>query len=307
MNQTNFPKPKLEDLVQQYPALFDGTLGTIKGVTAKLVIKENVTPQYFKPRPVPHALRDKVAAELSRLEKEGVLKKVESSDRATPIVPVLKPDGTVRICGDLKLTLNQYLDIPEYPMPTPEDLFTKLNGGDNFTKLELSNAYQQVVLDEESQPYVTMTTHLGLYRYTRLPFGIAAAPASFQQIMNKLLNGLSQTGGILDDLIVTGVDEAQHVSYLHKTLSKLERCGVKHKKSKCGIMQPQIEYFAFILDRNGIHPSPAKVKAILEVQEPQNKTELQSFLGLVNYYRKFIPNMSTLASPLNKLLAKDTP
>ena len=149
-----------------------------------------------------------MAAELSRLEKEGVLKKVESSDWATPIVPVLKPDGTVRICGDFKLTLNQYLDVPEYPMPTPEELFTKLNGGDKFTKLDLSNTYQEVVLDKESQPYVTITTHLGLYRYTRLPFGIAAAPAIFQQIIDKLPNGLNKTRDILDDLIVTGVDSA---------------------------------------------------------------------------------------------------
>ena len=105
-------------------------------------------------------------------------------------MPVLKPDGTVRICGDFKLTLNQYLDVPEYPMPTPEELFSKLNGGDKFTKLYLSNAYQQVVLDEESQPYVTITTHLGLYRYTRLPLGIAAPPAIFQQIMDKLLESM---------------------------------------------------------------------------------------------------------------------
>ena len=84
-------------------------------------------------------------------------------------------------------------------MPTPEELFTKLNGGDRFTKLNLSNAYQQVVLDEESQPYVTISTHLALYRYTRLPFGIVAAPAIVQQIIDELLNGLSETGSILDD------------------------------------------------------------------------------------------------------------
>lgn len=152
-------------------------------------------PQYFKPRPVPYALKDKVAAELSRLEREGVLKKVESSDWATLIVPVLKPDGSVRICGDFKVTLRPYLDVPEYPMPTPEELFTKLNGGELFTKLDLSNAYQQVLLHEESQPCVTITTHLGLYQYTRLPFGVAAAPSLFQQIMDKLLDGLSHTGG----------------------------------------------------------------------------------------------------------------
>ena len=101
------------------------------------MVEENATPQYFKPRPLTYALRYKVAAELSRLEKEGVLKKVESFDWAIPLVPVRKPDGTVRICGDFKLTLNQYLDVPEYPMLTPEELFTKLNGGDKFTKLDL--------------------------------------------------------------------------------------------------------------------------------------------------------------------------
>ena len=114
IQQANPPKPKLEDIVQQFPKLFDGKLGTIKGFTAELKVKENAPPQYFKPRTVPFALRDKVEAEIQRLEKEGVLRKVESSDWATPILPVLKPDGTVRICGDFKVTLNQYLDVPEY-------------------------------------------------------------------------------------------------------------------------------------------------------------------------------------------------
>ena len=99
-------------------------------------------------------------------------------------------------------------------MPTSEELFTKSNGGELFTKLDLSHAYQQVVLDEKPQPYVTITTHLGLYRYTRLPFGVAAAPAIFQQIIDKMLDGLSQTGGILDDLIVTGENDEQHARNL---------------------------------------------------------------------------------------------
>ena len=155
-----------------------------------------------------------------------------------PIVPVLKPDGTVRICGDFKLTINPYLDVPEYPMPTPEELFTKLKGGELFTKLDLSHAYQQVVLDDKSQPYVTINTHLGLYRYTRLPFGVAAAPAIFQQIIDKMLDGLTQTGGILDDSIVTGQSDAQHIKNLHHTLKKFEERGGKFKISKCAIMQP---------------------------------------------------------------------
>ena len=180
--------------------MFDGKLCTITGFTAELRVKENATPQYFKSRPVPYALREKEESELKRLVKEGVLKKVESSDWG----PVLKPDGAVRICGDFKITINPYLDVPEYPMPTPEELFTKLNGGELLTKLDLSHAYQQVVLDEKSQPYFTINTHLGLYWYTRLPTGVAAAPEIFQQIIDKMLDGLIQTGGTLDDLIVTG-------------------------------------------------------------------------------------------------------
>ncbi|XP_022799774.1 uncharacterized protein K02A2.6-like [Stylophora pistillata] len=152
--------------------------------------------------------------ELKRLVNEGLLKKVESSDWATPIVSVLKPDGT------------------------------------------------QVVLDEKSQPYVTINTHLGLYRYTRLPFGVAAAPAIFQQIIDKMLDGLTQTGGILDDLIVTGQSDEQHIKNLHHTLKKFEECGAKFKVSKCAIMQPKLEYFAFVLDREGIHLSQAEVQAV---------------------------------------------
>ena len=120
-------------------------------------------PQFFKPRPVPFALKEKIAEELRRLEKIGVLEKVDFSDWATPIVPVLKPDGSVRICGDYKITINPALDVPEHPMPTADDLFTQLNGGEKFTKLDLSSAYQQVLLDEELRQYVTINTHLGLY------------------------------------------------------------------------------------------------------------------------------------------------
>ena len=122
-----------------------------------------------------------------------------------------------------------------------------------------------------------------------------------------MLDGLSQTGEILDDLIVTGKNDEQHARNLYQTLKKFEESGAKFKKSKCVIVQPKFEYFAFVLDRHGIHPSPAKVQAILEVCDPQNRSDLQSFLGLVNYYRKFIPKLSTLVSELNQLLSKDTP
>ena len=299
------PVDKLDQLRTKYLSLFDGNLGTIKGVTAHLKIKENAVPQFFKPRPVPFALKEKIAE--GRLEKIGVLEKVEFSDWTTPIVHVLKPDGSVRICRDYKVTINPALDVPEHPLPTADDLFTQLNGGEKFTKLDLSSAYQQVLLDEESRQYVTINTHLGLYRYTRLPFGVASSPAIFQKIMDSVMSGLQGVGGILDDLIITGSNDERHLSNLESAFERISVMGIKLKKEKCVFMKPTVEYFAFVVDRDGIHPSLRKVQAIHEVQVPENPTELKSFLGMVDYYRRFIPNMATLAHPLNGLLEENIP
>lgn len=298
---------KLDSLRTKYSSLFDGNLGTIKGVTAHLKLNENAVPQFFKPRPVPFALKEKIADELRRLEKIGVLENVDFSDWVTPIVPVLKPDGSVRICGDYKVTINPVLDVPEHPMPTADDLFTQLNGGEKFTKLDLSSAYQQVLLDEESRQYVTINTHLGLFRYTRLPFGVASSPAIFQKIMDSVITGLHGVGGILDDLIITGSNDEAHFRNLEGALERMSSMGIKLKKEKCVFMEPSVEYFAFVVDRDGIHPSPRKVQAIQEVPVPENPTELKSFLGLINYYRRFIPDMATLAQPLNRLLVENIP
>ena len=235
----------IEDLTTKYAPLFDGGLGTIKGVTAHLKLKANATPKFFKPRPVPFALKEKIAEELKRLERLGVLEKVEFYDWASPIVPVFKPDGTVRICGDYKVTINPELDEPEYPMPTAEELFTQLNGGEKFSKLDLSSAYQQVLLDEESKQYVTSNTHLGLFRDTRLRFGVAASPAIFKQTMDSIMGGLNGVGGILDDLIVTGSNDEEHFRNLESTLKRLHSMGVKLKQSKCVFMKPLLTVFLF--------------------------------------------------------------
>ena len=112
------------------------------------------------------------------------------SEWAAPIVAVPKKDGKFRICGDYKVTVNQALEIDQYPLPKPEDLFATLAGGKKFTKLDLSQAYQQLVLEDDSRKYLTINTHRGLYCYTRLPFGVASAPAMFQQVMDTILQGI---------------------------------------------------------------------------------------------------------------------
>ena len=117
---------------------------------------------------MPFALKEAVEKEIERLEKSGSLKQVEYSDWASPIVPVPKKDGTLRLCGDFKVSLNGALEVDQYPLPKPSDLFACLTGGTKFTKLDLSAAYQQLLLDEESQILVTLNTHKGLFQCTHL-------------------------------------------------------------------------------------------------------------------------------------------
>ena len=133
------------------------------------------------------------------------------SDWAAPIVAVPKQDRKFRICGDYKVTVNQVLSVDQYPLPKPEDLFATLAGGTVFSKLDLSQAYLQVQLEEESMPYVTIDTHQGLYRQMRLPFGVASAPALFQKIMDVVLQGIPGVICYIDDILVSGKDEESHL------------------------------------------------------------------------------------------------
>ena len=174
--------PGLHELLAKYPEVFQEGLGSLKGYEAKINVDPNATPCFFKARSVPYAMREKVEAELDRLVAEGTLVPVEYSDWATPIMAVVKSDRkSVRICGDFKVTVNPVSQLYRYPIPKIEDIFATLEGGKTFTKLDLSQAYQQLKLDAESQKYLVINTHKGLFRYTRLPFGISSAPGIFQK------------------------------------------------------------------------------------------------------------------------------
>ena len=177
----------VKTLMHKYADVFKAELGTTKGIKAMLVLKAGVVPKFIRPRPIPFALKEAVEQELRHLEEQGILRRITHSSWAAPIVVVPKKDGRVRLCGDYKMTINQYLEVDRYPLPKPNDLFATLAGGQKFSKIDLSQAYQQLVLEEESCELVVINTHIGLFSYTRLPFGVASAPALFQRAMDSIL------------------------------------------------------------------------------------------------------------------------
>ena len=171
-------------VLKRHSTVFNAELGTLKGYEAKLQVDPTATPRFYEARSVPYSLKDMIEKELDRLENEGIIKPIQFADWAAPIVPVLKSDGkSVRICGDFKVTVNQAAKVNKYPVPKIQDLFAQVGGGKRFTKLYLSQAYQQVKLDEASKAYTVINTHRGLFRYNRLLFGVASAPSCCQRMM----------------------------------------------------------------------------------------------------------------------------
>ena len=227
-------------------------------------------------------------------------------DWAAPIVPVVKRDGNIRVCGDYKLTVNAVSKTDPYPLPRIEDIFASLSGGKLFTKLDLAHAYQQIPLTEDSKRYTTVNTHKGLFQYNRLPFGVASAPAIFQRTMDSLLQGLPQVCVYLDDILITGPTNDAHTKTLEEVLRRLNEAGVRLKREKCDFMLPSVEYLGHRISASGLQPTDEKVKALKEAPVPQNVSQLKSFLGLLNYYGKFIPSLSTLLAPLHRLLRKQS-
>ena len=296
----------LSDVLERHRSVFQEGLGTLKNFEAKIHVDPNATPRFCKARSVPYALRGKVEEEIERLVKEGTLEPVHVADWAAPIVPVLKGDKTsVRICGDFRQTINPVSKLDRYPIPKVEDLFTVLANGKSFTTIDLSHAYQQLPLDESSRQYVVVNTHKGLFRYTRLPFGISSAPGIFQRVIESIIQGIPGVVAYLDDILVTGSTDREHLTALEEVLRRLGKAGLRVRKEKCHFMSPSVTYLGHKIGSDGIHPLPEKVKAIKEAPSPTCVSELKAYLGLLSYYGKFLANLSTVLAPLYRLLRKD--
>ncbi|XP_045765544.1 uncharacterized protein K02A2.6-like [Maniola jurtina] len=236
--------------------------------------------------------------------REGIIEPVDTSDWATPLVPVRKADGGLRICADYKVTLNPVLLVDRYPLPKIDDLLVNLNGAQIFSKIDLSQAYNQIELDD-SKALTVINTHRGLFKYNRLVFGLASSPGIFQRIMSTLLKGIPGVEIFLDDIIIgTKGDQKQHLKILEEVLNRLKLNGMKLKRNKCHFMLKEVKYLGYIISSEGVKVDEDKVAAVLKIPRPRDVPQLRSFLGLINFYAKFVKNVSSVLAPLYELLKK---
>ena len=293
---------QVESLLSKYSDVFTPGLGKLRDVKAHIHVTSDAVPIFHKPRPVPYALRDGINAELDRLQDTGIIERVTYSDWATPVVPITKTSGQVRICGDFKVTVNRVSKGNQYPIPKIADLYAQLAGGQTFTKFDMSDAYLQLELDDHSKELATINTHRGLYRYNRLPFGISAAPGIFQRTMDNLLGGIPHVVVYLDDILITGRTHEEHLHNLEAVLQRFSSAGLRLKREKCTFHAKDVVYLGHKIDQEGLHPSVDKVQAIKNAPSPTSVSELQAYLGMLNYYEKFLDNRATILEPLHELL-----
>ena len=281
-------------------------------IEASFRIKENASMDglCFAPRSLPFAMKGMVETELQRLLKQGIIYPVENPMMAAPIVPVVKQAGAsnpIRICGDYSLTLNKVIDPDQYCIPRLEEILEKVSSSKLYSVLDLSDAYLQVPLSPQSQLFTCISTHIGCFAYKRLQFGVSAAPLIFQEIMDKILNGISNVATYQDDIIIGAPDKNTHDHVLKLVEQRLQKFNFKINAAKSQICKSKVKFLGFVLDSGKLVPDPLRLKAFQSMNVPKDKSQLRSALGTLRHYGLFCKNFSTIARPLYLLLKKNSP
>lgn len=282
-------------------------VGKLQDHQIKLKTDPSVKPVAQPVRRTPFGLREKVEKKIEELMEADIIEPVEEpTEWVSPTVVVPKANDDIRICVDMR-RVNQALIRERHPIPTTEELLQDMNKSKVFSKFDLKWGYHQLELHPNSRNLTTFVTHVGLFRYKRLMFGISTASEIFQNEIRKVVQGIPGVANKSDDIIVHTETVDKHYDSVRKLLERLRNAGLTVNWQKCELFRSELVFDGHKLSDKGVNPTNEKVKAVTEAREPENIHELRSFLGLVNYSARYIPNFATTAEPLRKLTRKNEP
>lgn len=270
------------------------------------IVLKNDEPIYQSPRRLAIPEKSIVEDQIEEWLKEGIIKP-SSSDYASPIVLVKKKDGQTRICCDYR-KINQHIVKDRFPLPLIEDVLDKLQGAKYFSAIDLRNGFFHVLIADESTKYTSFVTHNGQFEFLKCPFGLCNSPAVFQRFIAHIFRDLSMRNIVvyyMDDLIVLSENEEQGIERLRLVLEVARDYGLEIKRKKCQILQRKVQFLGVIIEDGKVQPSSEKSDAISKYPKPTTVKQVQAFLGLTGYFRKFIPSYSVIAKPLSDLLKKE--
>ena len=261
-------------------------------------------PVSIRPRKMGPQQREKMRGHVKNMTEVGILK-YSSSSWSAPLVPVTKRDGDVRPCVDLR-GLNQVTKFHAYPIPNIEESLSSLSGSRVFSTLDLNKGFHQLRIATASAPKTAFVFEGSLYEYHRVAFGLKNAAGWFQKCMQIMLSGIGIEEVIIyiDDFLIHSPDIESHLVILKKVFERLQAYGLKVKPSKCNLMKEEVDFLGHHVCADGMTPLQARVKAIVEYPKPRTSRELKRFVGMINWYRGFIPNASSLLRPLTRAQSK---
>ena len=292
-------------LIKANQDIFASTLGNVgTDLVVHSIPTGNHPPVAVRPYRTPIHLRPKLEAEIESMLTKGVIRESHSPWSA-PVVMVAKKDGTVRFCCDYR-KLNAITERDQFPMPRITDILDSLSGKPEiFSTMDLLSGFWQVRVDPRDIEKTAFSTESNHYEFLKLPFGLSNSPATFQRLMNAVLEEVKPFCRVyVDDVVVFSCSFNDHINHLEKVFDALRRANLVAKPTKCKFLRQRIAFLGHVVSSNGVEPDPAKTASINEWPAPKTVHELQIWLGMANYYRRFIPGFATTAEPLLSLLRK---
>ncbi|CAM4643721.1 unnamed protein product [Lepidochelys kempii] len=296
---------EVREVLHPYRQLFSNQPGR-----TNLTVHRVQTGSHPPIRCSPFRVTEKTAQDLEREVRDmlalGVIQP-SASPWASLVVLVPKKDGSVRFCVDYR-KLNAITVSDAYPMPRLDELLDKLGGAWYLTTMDLTKGYWQVLLDADARLKSACITPLGLYEFLTLPFGLKGGPATFQRLVDQLLRRMESFAvAYIDDICVLSQTWEDHVSQVRQVLDQLQGAGLTVKVEKCKVGMAEVSYLGHRVGSGRLKPEPAKVEVIRDWPAPHTKKQVQAFIGMAGYYRRFVPHFSAIATPITELCKKGKP
>lgn len=301
--------PRLQRLLEEYEDLFPEKLPSglppHRDQDFQIELVPNATPQKKGVYRMSEKELEELRIQLDELIHQGFIRPSQSPWGA-PVLFAAKKDGSMRLCIDYR-ALNKLTVKNSYPIPRIDDIFDQLKGSKIFSKIDLRWGYHQIRLSEDSIPLTAFRTRYGHFEFLVLPFGLTNAPASFMSLMNNVLKEYLDKFVLvyLDDILIYSKNMDEHIRHIRLIFDQLRSHKLYGKLSKCEFLRSRVEYLGHMVSAEGVSVEEQKVKAITNWETPKSKTDVQAFLGLVNYYRRFIKNCSGISKPLTVLCGKN--
>jgi hypothetical protein len=298
---------ELEKLVVEYADIFveslESGVGEAKVPEVEILVDSNVKASYQRNYPMSEDEKLTIEQEVEKMLENGVIEPVEPTSTQkgwnSPVLLVKKKNGANRFCIDFR-KLNAATFKDNAPLPRITELVEGAAKASVFSKLDLASGYWQIPVEKGSRAYLAFESTRRQYQFKVMPFGISNAPAIFQRMINRLVEDIEGVSAYIDDIVIYSVDMKSHVKVLRKVFERLKKYGLKVNQKKCELGMGSMEVFGFTVKSGTITPSRSRTKALEDLKIPTNAQELQSFLGMIGYYRRFIRNYADHEATLRK-------